>query len=479
MANNGQQQQHVSNSINFGDIPKFDANIREFWQEFVPIAEFNSSGDQHKVGLLRIACNKNQDALALLEGVMTLEDAKKKLFDAYDTGNYVDLAKEAIEDCQQGPTEPIAEFRRRFDKRLRNYKDALNSYNQNKGGGEDKIVNIYDNMFTKTETFLSRINDTFRMMARKLYDGTNKFQEVVDAIRKQERIIRKESRRVQATRMILPAQSAASVTPMKTTSPSPSKEEVDDMVNKRVQAEMKAYRTEMQQIHRLNAMHTRHAEHEHNGQGKIGCLRCDSKQHLTNDCDKFCCTCGGNHHHSRCTEDFMAMRCGDCQGKHVTKMCPYRIMGIPDFVQRRIDKRRTPTRQPWSGGPNRKPDHRGKPLKRQAPYRRPHNSRNRRSRSRSRSRSRDRRNDRRRSGRDKEKPTTAALNSVTTPQTPPQQPPAQMSWPMTPPPWAYHPSFMSPMMMSTPPGQSAPVQTISNEVKHQDSATTRSHSSQH
>jgi hypothetical protein len=175
----------------------------------------------------------------------------------------------------------------------------------------------------------------------------------------------------------------------------------------------------------------------------------------------------------------MAMRCGDCQGKHVTKMCPYRIMGIPDFVQRRIDKRRTPTRQPWSGGPNRKPDHRGKPLKRQAPYRRPHNSRNRRSRSRSRSRSRDRRNDRRRSGRDKEKPTTAALNSVSTPQTPPQQPPAQMSWPMTPPPWAYHPSFMSPMMMSTPPGQSAPVQTISNEVKHQDSATTRSHSSQH
>ena len=335
MANNGQQQQHVSNSINFGDIPKFDANIREFWQEFVPIAEFNSSGDQHKVGLLRIACNKNQDALALLEGVITLEDAKKKLFDAYDTGNYVDLAKEAIEDCQQGPTEPIAEFRRRFDKRLRNYKDALDSYNQNKGGGEDKILNIYDNMFTKTETFLSRINDTFRMTARKLYDGTNKFQQVVDAIRKQERIIRKENRRIQATRMILPAQSVASVTPMKTTSPSPSKEEVDDMVNKRVRAEMKAYRTEMQQVHRLNAMHTRPNQHERAEHGKIGCLRCDTNDHSTNDCPQCCSTCGGPHHGSQCSVDFRRLSCTTCDGKHNTVVCPYHLLGVPNFVKKR------------------------------------------------------------------------------------------------------------------------------------------------
>jgi hypothetical protein len=70
------------------------------------------------------------------------------------------------------------------------------------------------------------------------------------------------------------------------------------------------------------------------------------------------------------------------------------------------------------------------------------------------------------------------LNSVSTPQTPPQQPPAQMTWPMTPLPWAYHPNVMSPIMMSTPPRQSAPVQTTSNEVKRQDSATTRSHSGQ-
>ena len=101
------------------------------------------------------------------------------------------------------------------------------------------------------------------------------------------------------------------------------------------------YRTEMQQVHRLNAMRTRPNQHERAGRGEIGYLRCDSKQHLTNDCDRFCCTCGGSHHHSRYTEDFMTMRCGDCQGKHVTKMCPYRIIGISDFIQRRIDKRET------------------------------------------------------------------------------------------------------------------------------------------
>lgn len=446
MSDGGQQnQQHVSNGFNFGDIPKFDGNIREFWQEFVPIAEFNSPGDPHKVGLLRIACNKNQDALALLEGVLTLKDAKTKLFEAYDTGNYIDLAKEAIEDCQQGPTEPIAEFRRRFDKRLRNYKDALDSYNQSKGV-QDPILNIYDNLFTKTETFLARINDTFRMMARKLYDGTNKFQEVVDAIRKQERIIRKENRRIQSTRMILPAQSAASVTPVETTSRSPSKEEVDDMVNKRVQAQMKAYRTEMQQAYRLNAMHTR-SDDDRDGRGKFGCFRCNSKQHLTNECDKFCCTCGGSHHHSRCTQDFMSMKCGECQGKHVTKACPFKIMGTPDFVRRRMERRRPTRSQPWSWGPNRQRDERrNKPLKRPTSY---HRTRNRRSRSRSRSRSRDRRRDRRRSHRSKEKPKTAPLNNVSAQQTPQQAPP-QMAWPMAPPPWAFQPNFMSPMMMSPP-----------------------------